>query len=136
MLDNDFDLLYWIKILITVFSAILFLQSGLDKVFDWRGNRAYINGIFQKTILKPMVLLLFPIITIMEVAAGAVSLVGAVLVALCITETYAVLGLLLCTLSLLCLFMGQRIAKDYAGAATLAIYFIFHIAALTIFAIY
>ena len=29
--------------------AILFIQSGLEKVFDWKGNMEWLNGHFSKT---------------------------------------------------------------------------------------
>ena len=31
--------------------GILFIQSGLDKVFDWKGNLEWLNGHFSKTFL-------------------------------------------------------------------------------------
>ena len=31
--------------------SILFIQSGLDKVFDWKGNLEWLNGHFSKTFL-------------------------------------------------------------------------------------
>ena len=33
--------------------AILFIQSGLDKVFDWKGNLEWLTGHFSKTFLAP-----------------------------------------------------------------------------------
>ena len=38
--------------------AILFLQSGLDKVFDWKGNLDWLTGHFAKTFMGRMVPLL------------------------------------------------------------------------------
>jgi hypothetical protein len=32
--------------------AILFIQSGLDKVFDWAGNLGWLKGHFEKTSWK------------------------------------------------------------------------------------
>ena len=32
------DVTQVLRLLVTAFLAILFLQSGLDKVFDWKGN--------------------------------------------------------------------------------------------------
>ena len=36
--------------------AILFLQSGLDKVFDFKGNLEWLTGHFSKPFLRGMVL--------------------------------------------------------------------------------
>ncbi len=104
--------------------SILFIQSGLDKIFDWKGNLEWLNGHFSKTFLGGFVPVLLATITGMELATGFLSAVGIVyfLVAgsLVLIFYAAVLG----ALSLLALFFGQRIAKDYAGAAVLVPYFI------------
>ena len=42
----------------------------------------------------------------------------------------AILGVILSGLSLIFLLIGQRLAKDYAGAMTLAVYFIITIIGL------
>jgi len=38
-----------------LFTAILFIQSGLDKVFDWKGNLEWLTGHFSKTFVAGMV---------------------------------------------------------------------------------
>lgn len=104
--------------------AILFIQSGLDKVFDWKGNLEWLTGHFSKTFLGGFVPVLLATITVMEVATGFLSAVGVVyfLVAGSVILIFyaAVLG----SLSLLALFFGQRLAKDYPGAAVIVPYFI------------
>lgn len=116
----------------TLFLAILFLQSGLDKVFNWQGNYDWIKGHFAKSPLKKMVGLMFPMITIMEVAAGLLCAVGLVLIL--VNENYdiALLGAELSALSILALFFGQRLAQDYAGAGTLVPYFLVCLSAIYI----
>lgn len=104
--------------------AILFIQSGLDKVFDWKGNLGWLTGHFSKTFLAGMVPLLLATITLMELAAGALSAAGVVYFlvsgSLAVVFSAAALG----ALSILALFFGQRIARDYAGAAVLVPYFL------------
>ena len=58
--------------------AALFIQSGLDKVFDWNGNLEWLKGHFSKTFLGGMVPLLLGTITVMEVATGFVCAAGIV----------------------------------------------------------
>lgn len=36
------------QLAVSLFMAILFLQSGLDKVFHYRGNLAYFSRILKK----------------------------------------------------------------------------------------
>jgi hypothetical protein len=43
------------EILVLAFLIITFLQSGIDKIVDWKGNLAWLKGHFSKTFLKGMV---------------------------------------------------------------------------------
>lgn len=115
---------------IAALMGILFLQSGLDKVLDYGGNKAWLTGHFAESPLKGTVPLLLPTITLLECAAGAFSAVGAVQLLLSGQSPLAFWGLLFSAASLLMLFFGQRLAKDYAGAATLVPYFIAAVAGL------
>jgi hypothetical protein len=104
--------------------AILFIQSGLDKVFDWAGNLGWLKGHFEKTFLGGMVPLLLATITVMEIATGLLSAAGIVYFLISGSLKIIFYAAALGALSLLALFFGQRIAKDYPGAATLVPYFI------------
>ena len=115
----------------SAFLAILFLQSGIDKIVDRRGNFEWLKGHFAKSPLSGIVPALLICITILEVAAGALSAVGCVLVILLKDSTIAFYGAILSAAAITALFFGQRIAKDYAGAAVLVPYFL-----LTLVAIY
>jgi len=104
--------------------SILFIQSGLDKVFDWKGNLDWLTGHFSKTFLSGTVPLMLGTITIMEIATGVLSGIGLVYFlatgSLVLIFYASVLG----AASIVALFFGQRVAKDYAGAAVLIPYFI------------
>jgi hypothetical protein len=104
--------------------AILFIQSGLDKVFDWAGNLGWLKGHFEKTFLGGMVPLLLATITVMEVATGFLSAVGVFYFLVSGSLKLIFYAAALGAASILALFFGQRIAKDYPGAATLVPYFI------------
>lgn len=120
----DHTLLKLIQVAISLFAGVLFLQSGFDKVFDFSGNKSYIQSVFAKTFLNSVSTLLFIVITVLEVSAGITCFLGGVYYLVEGQADFAVLGLELATLSILCLFTGQRIAKDYAGAASLVSYFL------------
>jgi diacylglycerol kinase len=115
---------YILQILVSAFLAVLFLQSGLDKVVDRRGNRAYLDQHFAKSPLAGTVGPMFAVITILEVSAGALLGVGWALLLLTRDSTVAYLGALLAAINIIALFFGQRVAKDYAGAAVLVPYFL------------
>ncbi|MDX1905062.1 MAG: DoxX family protein [Thermonemataceae bacterium] len=113
-----------IKILIAAFLAILFLQSGIDKVVDWKGNLGWLKGHFSQTFLKNQVPFLLATVTLTEIASGALSLLGIFQIITNLKSSWAYWGAVLSMLSLMMLFLGQRIAKDYAGAGNLVPYFL------------
>jgi diacylglycerol kinase len=126
-LDNAICLL---QLLISVFLAILFLQSGIDKVVDRRGNLEWLQGHFAKSPLAGFVPAMVTAITILEIAAGALSAVGCVVIIFARDSTIAFYGAVISAVAILALFFGQRIAKDYAGAAVLVPYFLLALAAI------
>lgn len=118
----------WVaQVLAAAFLAVLFLQSGLDKVLDWQGNKSYIASVFEKTPLKALSTLLLLAITLLEVSTGVVSAAGCLTVLFTRESAIAFGGAALAGVSLLSLFFGQRLAKDYAGAAGLVPYMLFAI---------
>lgn len=112
------------EILILLFLIVTFLQSGIDKVTDWKGNLSFIKDHFKNSPLKNSVPLLLAIILILEIIAGALMFVGIFHLATTGGKDVALLGAELSAVSLIFLLIGQRLAKDYAGAMTLAVYFI------------
>jgi hypothetical protein len=122
---------YLMQIFASAFLGILFLQSGIDKIIDRRGNLEWLKGHFAKSPLAGLVPAMVTAITILEVAAGALSAIGCVAVILLRDSTLAFYGAAISCVAILALFFGQRMAKDYAGAAVLVPYFL-----LTLVAIY
>jgi hypothetical protein len=123
--------MFVMRILVSAFLAILFLQSGIDKIVDRRGNLEWLKGHFAKSPLAGMVPLMVTLITILELAAGALSAIGCALIVFSHDSTVAFCGAAVSAMSILALFFGQRMAKEYAGAAVLVPYFL-----LTLVAIY
>jgi hypothetical protein len=119
------------QVLASVFLAILFLQSGIDKIVDRRGNLEWLKGHFANSPLAAVVPALLIMITILELAAGALSAIGCVVVILLRDTTVAFYGAVISAIAIIALFFGQRMAKDYAGAAVLVSYFL-----VTLIAIY
>jgi diacylglycerol kinase len=123
-----------LQILVSAFLAILFLQSGIDKVVDRRGNRAFLDQHFAKSPLAGTVGPMFAFITILEMSAGALSGIGCAVLILTRDPTVAFLGAVLGAINLCALFFGQRVAKDYVGAAVLVPYFLVAIAGIFLLA--
>lgn len=111
-------------LLLLAFLIITFLQSGLDKVLDWRGNLTWLEEHFSGSPLKPVVPALFFVLTITELSAGILSLIGAYNLLAGSGNDWAFWGAVVSCIALLMLLFGQRLAKDYVGAKTIVVYFI------------
>jgi len=111
------------QILILVFLVITFLQSGIDKLTDWKGNLSFLKEHFSKTFLKNTVPLLLGFITFSELVAGVLAILGIVQIYTQGSTTLGLYSAVIAAKVLLMLLFGQRIAKDYAGAMTIAVYF-------------
>jgi diacylglycerol kinase len=116
--------IHLLQIFSSAFLAILFLQSGIDKIIDHRGNLEWLKGHFAKSPLAGVVPVLLMAITLLEVAAGASSAIGCLMLIVSRETTIAFYGAVSSAVALIALFLGQRMAKDYAGAAVLVPYFL------------
>ena len=111
-------------IITLLFFAITFIQSGYDKIMDWKGNVGWLTGHFANTPIKNMVPQSLAIILVLEVLAGALSVVGAIEIFINDGRDFAFVATILSCVTLLFLLLGQRLAKDYDGARTIVIYFV------------
>ena len=126
--------IYLLQIFGSAFLAILFLQSGIDKIIDHRGNLDWLKGHFSKSPLGGVVSILLTAITILEVAAGALSAIGCIILIVWRETTVAFYGAVISAVAIIALFFGQRMAKEYAGAAVLVPYFLLALAAIYLLA--
>jgi hypothetical protein len=123
------------RFLVTAFFAVVFGQSALDKIADREGNTSYFKDHFKGAPFGPeMVPLLLTAITVIEGLAALLCTLGVVFFSWrnpgC---NLASCGVSLAGFALLCLMTGQRLAKDYAGAAVLAAYFAVALVGLSLF---
>ncbi|WP_288955519.1 DoxX family membrane protein [uncultured Polaribacter sp.] len=112
------------EVLILLFLIVTFLQSGIDKLTDWKGNVDFIKGHFKNSPFKNSVPLLLAIILVIEIIAGLLMVFGVYQLYTSGAKEFALLGVELSAITLIFLLIGQRLAKDYAGAMSLAVYFI------------
>ncbi|WP_159801448.1 DoxX family protein [Flavobacterium sp. MK4S-17] len=111
-------------IITLLFFAITFIQSGYDKVIDWKGNLEWLKGHFSQTFISNQVPQALFTVLVLEVLAGAFSVIGIIEILVNDGTEFAFIAAVLSAITLLLLLLGQRIAKDYDGARTIAIYFI------------
>ena len=112
------------EILLLLFLIITFLQSGIDKMLDWKGNLSWLKEHFSKTPLKNIVPVLLSIVLLIELVAGILCIWGVYQLATIGNSTMALYGAIMSCIALIMLLFGQRMAKDYEGAKTIAVYFI------------
>jgi uncharacterized membrane protein YphA (DoxX/SURF4 family) len=124
--------IFLLQLAVSLFFAILFLQSGIDKVFDWKGNSEFYSEHFAKTPLRFFTQPLLFVLASMEIACGAFSLIGAVFIIFRMNPIYSFYGSVLAAVNFLMLFFGQRISKDYKGAAVIVPYFIVSIIGIAV----
>lgn len=115
---------YITEILILIFILITFLQSGIDKITDWKGNTGWLKEHFSKTFLAGQVPLMVGTILVLEVVTGILAIVGIITLITDGELLFALYTCILAAITLLMLLFGQRVAKDYAGAFTICGYFI------------
>jgi len=118
-------------LLILMFLAITFLQSGIDKISDWNGNLSFLKEHFSKTFLRKSVPLMLGVILFGEIIVGFLSIIGIIQIYISEVTTIGFYASVIAAKILLLLLFGQRIAKDYAGAMTIAVYFM-----VTVFGVY
>lgn len=118
------DPLVLCQILIAIFISIVFIQSGLDKVLNRRNNLEYFKVQFSKSIFNKVYPILLSILTILELVGGLMLVYGIYFSFAEKTTLWIFYGLVYLAITMIFLLLGQRIAKDYVGAADLVPYFI------------
>ena len=116
-------LTYPTELLLLLFLIMTFLQSAMDKILDWKGNLSWLKSHFSQTPFKNMVPLLLGTVMVTETVAGVLCAIGFYMLVVQADGSIALAGAILACLALLMLLLGQRVAKDYDGARTIAIYF-------------
>lgn len=134
-LSDVFNTVTIIQVFTSLFFAVLFLQSGSDKIIDRIGNIEYIGRQFAGSPMEKFSTELLTLLTVMEMLCGLTCLAGAAAILLYRVTVISFYGILLASVIFLCLFAAQRIAKDYAGAVSIVSYFILSILALFFMAV-
>lgn len=120
------------KVISCLFFSGLFLQSGLDKAFNYKAESDYMKGHLAKSPVGGMVGLMLPILMLMEIIAGALCLIGLIYLFMTHEEWIAFYGIVLAGFALILAFMGQRLAKDYAAAAGIVPYLLMVIGSMIV----
>ena len=130
---DHFQIVRIAKILVAVFLAILFVQSGGDKLIHWKENKEYFKNQFKGTFLIRFVTMALAKLAFLELSAGLLCFAGSILLVFEASSQIALWGYILSAVSFLALLFGQRCAKDYAGAAVLPGYFLISVAGIVLY---
>ena len=120
----NFNAIEIVQILSSIFFAIVFFQSGIDKVIDRKGNINFFENHFKNTLFHKIYAQALTALMLLELIAASLCAYGCIYSIVYKNTDFIFYGLLVTSFILLSLLLGQRIAKDYVGAADIAIYFI------------
>lgn len=114
----------WPSLLGLAFMAVVFLQSGFDKLSNYKRELAWIRQKFARSFLHDYVVPLFFVLSISEVLSGLLSAAGFFQILFTCCSYLGIYGAWASTVTMLMLIFGLRFTKDYSGAASLIPYFI------------
>jgi hypothetical protein len=123
----------FLQIFALSYVIILFGQTAGDKLFNWKANEDYVKGYFLKSPLSTFSSILFRLLFFLEAFAFLFATIAFInLLLIFFGNGYPdAIGFMnkqtaLCMdLALLGIFLGQRLAKDYASAASSTSYLVF-----------
>ena len=115
------------EILLLLFFIITYFLSVIEKIADWKNTVIYYTNHFKNTVLYKMIPLLLVQVLIFEIAALILLCIGLYFLVTENSISIAKIGLEISAITLLQFLVGQRLAKDYAGAMNITVYFILNI---------
>ena len=120
----NFNAIEIVQILSSIFFSIVFFQSGIDKIVDRKGNLNFFENHFKNTLFHKIYTHALTTLMLLELIAAILCAYGCIYSIVYKNTGFIFYGLLVTSFVLLSLLLGQRIAKDYVGAADITIYFI------------
>lgn len=121
--NKNFLYLDILRMTISAFLATIFLQSGIDKILNWNSELDWMSKQFENTPLASSLHVGLFVVTILEILGGGLSALGILWILFRDGHSVGLLGTMFCSFSLCILMFGQRISKNYEGAASLVPYF-------------
>ena len=117
-------------LLILVFFSIVFIQSGMDKIIDKKGNLSFLVSHLEKVFSTTLIKIAFYVVTFLEISSGILCLLGTFQLLFFEQKELGLIGIVVGSVALLILLFGQRVSRNYDGAQTIVVYFILSIIGL------
>lgn len=124
---------FLVQLLILLFFAVTYIFSFTEKIIFYNESIDFYKNHFQYTLLKNKVPILIALLLIFEFILSILSIVAIYFLIIHHSSQIAIVSLLISALTLITMLIGQRFAKDYSGAATIALYFLINIIGLLTF---
>ena len=121
---SNFNNIEIVQILVSIFFSIVFFQSSIDKINDREGNLKFFNHHFKGTFFQNYTSISLNFLALLEITSAFICCLGIFYKLSYHDSVFIYYGLLMSAIVLLSLLLGQRLAKDYVGAADITIYFI------------
>ncbi len=119
------------ELLILTFLIITYGISLIEKFADWKGTVAYIRETFENTFVSSFIKPLLAILVFLETITLFFLTVGLFQLFRGNENENALIGCTSSCYTILYMLIGQRVAKDYQGATSLAVYFL-----ISVFGVY
>jgi len=119
------------ELLILTFLIITYGISLIEKFADWKGTVAYIRETFENTFVSSFIKPLLAILVFLETITLFFLTVGLFQLFRGNENENALIGCTYSCYTILYMLIGQRVAKDYQGATSLAVYFL-----ISVFGVY
>ena len=119
------------ELLILTFLVITYGISLIEKFADWKGTVAYIRATFENTFVSSFIKPLLAILVFLETITLFFLTVGLFQLFRGNENENALIGCTYSCYTILYMLIGQRVAKDYQGATSLAVYFL-----ISVFGVY
>ena len=116
--------LYTAQILILIYIVITFGYSVIEKILQWKESVDFYENHFRETSLKNTIPFLLKVVILLEIITVIICVIGLLGLIVFSNKEFGFYGLILAAITLIGLMFGQRIAKDYAGAMNITVYFI------------
>jgi len=120
----NFNNIEIVQILASIFFSIVFFQSSIDKINDRESNLKFFNQHFKGTVFQKYTSISLNLLALLEITSALLCCFGIFYKLSYHDSIFIYYSLLMIAIVLLSLLFGQRLAKDYAGAADITIYFI------------
>ena len=99
-------------LLILVFFSIVFIQSGMDKIIDKKGNLSFLVSHLEKVFSRTLIKVAFYVVTFLEISSGILCLLGTFQLLFFEQKQIGLIGIFVGSVALLILLFVKEETKE------------------------